>query len=102
MRSPPRAREDADRLEQLADPVILFQRMAERKLGVNLVAVPAADARAGDVAGSDEVGDDVLSGAERDADPVADVLDPDAGIRSDADEGVRVVREERPMAVSIA
>ncbi len=96
------ARENADCLEQFADLVILFERMAKRELGVDLVVVPAADARAGDVAGSDEVGDDVLGRAKRDADLVRDVLDPDAGISGDADERVGVVREERPTPFSIA
>jgi hypothetical protein len=63
---------------------------------LDLVDVAAADAPADDVLLVDEVGDDALGGALRDAHPRGDVAGPDLRIARDAEQDRRVVGHEGP------
>jgi hypothetical protein len=73
-----------------------------RCFSVDDVAVPAAVPLALDVAGLDEVSQDALGGSKRDADGVGDVAQADIGVAGDAEQHLRVVRDELPAPVSVA
>ena len=72
--------------------------MAQRQVAVHLVVVAASLALAADVAGLDELGDDPLRRALGDPDLGRDVAQADPRVARDAQQHVRVVREEGPGA----
>jgi hypothetical protein len=76
--------------------VLVFDGVSERKVRVDLVAVPPPDPVAGDISGIDEISDDALRGSFRDANPLGQVASSDLGVLGDADEHMRVVAQERP------
>lgn len=86
-----------DRVEQLADLVLLLERVPQRELGIQDVVVSPAMALAGEVTGLHELRDDSLRGPLGDAHGRRDVADPRVRISRDLDEDVRVIREERPL-----
>lgn len=70
--------------------------VAHRGGPVDCVAVAASDARALEVAGVDEVGDDPLRGALSDPDSCGDVPKPYVWVAGDAEQHLRVACYERP------
>jgi serine/threonine-protein kinase RsbW len=74
--------------------VVARQPVAERRVGVDRVRVAPPHPRPFDVALVDEVGHDLLGGALGDPDVRGDVADPRARIAADAEQRLRVVREE--------
>jgi hypothetical protein len=70
--------------------------MSHLGTAVDRVVVPAPVALTDDEPSVDQVGDDPLGGALRDADPVRDVAEPDVRVSGDAEKDLRVVRQERP------
>ena len=70
--------------------------MPEWQLKLHLVAVPAADSLALQIACVDQVGDDGLCRSFGDPDTVCDIPAPDLRIRCNEDEHVAMVGEERP------
>ena len=70
--------------------------VAHRCFAVDEVVVAAADAAAIDDPGLDEVGDDSLRGPLGDPDLVGDLPERDVDVLGDADEHLRVVRQEGP------
>jgi hypothetical protein len=70
-------------------------------LGVTIdgVVVPASVALPDDEPCVDQVGQDPLGGAFRDADPLCHVPEPDVRVAGDAEQHLRVVREEPPGTV---
>jgi hypothetical protein len=66
----------------------------EGSLPVDIVPVAPAQKGEVDIARGDEVGDDALRGAQRDAHLRRDVLEPSVVIAVDAHEHVRVVGGE--------
>src|SRR5262249_47400488 len=82
--------------EELADVVAVLGRVAHGDVGVDAVVVTSADSLALDIAGFDQVGDDALSCALRDPDLLGDVAEAHIGVALDAQQDLRVVREEPP------
>ncbi len=70
--------------------------MTERRLLVDAVAVPASRTLAREVPGLLELPEDAKHGALRDPHVLGDVPHPCARVEGDAEEHVRVVRQERP------
>src|SRR4051812_23313325 len=83
-------------VEELADLSRAGERIGHGKVGLDRVAVAAAVALAGYVAGGDEIADDAVGGALGDPDRLADLAQADAGGLRDAHQGLRVVCEKRP------
>jgi hypothetical protein len=63
---------------------------------VDRVVVSAPATLADDEPCIDEVGEDPLGGTLGDADPLGDVAQPDVPVAGDAEEDLRVVRQECP------
>ena len=76
--------------------VVAFQRVTQRKLGVELIGVASPGAGPLQVARFDEVSNDPLGRTFGDADPVGKVAVTNAGIASDAEQHMGVVGQERP------
>ena len=76
--------------------MLLGQGVAERQLGLDLVAVPSSLPLAHHVALLDQLGDDSVGGPLGDPDGGGDVAEPDAGVASHADQDVRVVGQKVP------
>ena len=74
----------------------LFDGVAQRPTGIDLVVVAAADPRPLHVAVLHKISDDRLRRPLGDPYPCGDVSAPNAGIARDADQHVTVVGEERP------
>jgi hypothetical protein len=83
-------------LQQITHLMLLGQGVAERQLGLDLVAVPSALSLTHHVALVDQLGDDAVGGALGDPDGGGDVAQPNAGVTSNADQDVRVVGQEVP------
>lgn len=75
---------------------IVLKRVAERLCSADVVVVPPTRPGARQVAALDEIVDDCLHTSLRDSDLTGDVSQPDVGIARDADQHLRVMREERP------
>jgi hypothetical protein len=76
--------------------MLLGQGMAERQLGLDLVAVPSPLPLTHHVALVDQLGDDSVGGALGDPDGGGDVAEPDARVTSHAHQDVRVVGQKVP------
>jgi hypothetical protein len=70
--------------------------MSHLGTAVDRVVVSAPPALADDESRVDQVGEDPLGGALRDPDPLGDVAEPNVPVTGDAEEDLRVVRQERP------
>jgi len=88
-----------DRFEQCAHLPMLLDGMPQRQPRANLIDVLAPVTLVGEIVARFQLRDDPLHGTLRDADPVCDVPDARPWIADDADQYVRVIREERPLAV---
>jgi hypothetical protein len=75
---------------------VILERVSEGEVRVDLVAVAAADTFTTDVARVLQLGDDALGGALGDADALGDLSQEHIGVLGDAQQDVRVIREERP------
>jgi hypothetical protein len=75
---------------------IALKPVAQGGVDVDGVVVAPADPGAVDVAFGDEVVDDRLHGSLGDPDLCGDVTEADVRVARDAEEYLRVVREERP------
>ena len=75
--------------------------VAHRYVAVDGVAVAAAFALAGDVAGVDEVGEDSLGCAFGDADGFRDVAQAGVASARDAEQDLGVVGDEPPGLVAV-
>lgn len=89
-------RKAGDELEQLADAVGLFDGVAQRPIGVDLVVVSAAHPGSLHVAVPHKISNDRLSRALGDPDSDGNIPAADAGVTGDADQHMAVVGEERP------
>src|ERR1700720_4614196 len=76
--------------------MFLHERMAQRHLGLDLVAVATAMSLAQDIALLNQLGKDFVGTSLGDADRSGDVAQSDAGIVGNAKQDVGVVREEVP------
>lgn len=84
------------RPQQLTDLIVRLGDVPHPHFAVQVVAVAAADLRAIDVSGLDEVGDDSLRRSLGDPDGRGDVSDSRFPVASDAEQYLGVVGEERP------
>ena len=75
--------------------------VAHGDVGVDAVAVSAADPFALDVAGFDQVGDDSLGGSLGDSHPFGDVTGSRVRVALEAEKDLGVVREEPPRLVGV-
>ena len=82
--------------DQARDRAVALDRMAERDVLVQLVVRAATIALAREVATRLEVHDDAMSGSLGDPDEPRELPQPDLRIPRDAEEHVRVIREEGP------
>ena len=90
---------DLGEIEESADLDVLLGRVAHVAVLVDAVAVAASVALALDVSGLDEVGEDALCSALRDADLFGDFAEPGVRCAGDAEEHLGVVGEEAPGAL---
>ena len=74
----------------------LLRHVAHLGLWIDDVVVPPADTPPFDVAGLNEVHDDALSRPLSDPDVLGEVPQPDVRVVCDAQEHLRMVRQERP------
>src|SRR5207244_10703008 len=82
--------------EKLADLPLAGERVRERKVWLDRVAVAPAVSLAGEVARCLELGDDAVGGALGDPDPLADLPQGQPGLIRDAEQQLTVVGQERP------
>jgi hypothetical protein len=87
---------DGEHVEEAADCLRRFERVAHRSVGMHAVLVPSAHPLAIEVPARYEVGHDALRRPLRDSDPSGDVSQPDVGLGGHAQQHVRVVGQERP------
>jgi hypothetical protein len=85
-----------EHVDQVADLVAELGNVAHRQVAPDRVGVAAACPRALDVAGFDEVGEDPLSRAFGDSDPVGHVAQAHVRVLGEAEEHLRVVGDEGP------
>ena len=93
----PRRSSAFDDADDLCDRRVRLERMPQRPVERQAVAVRAPQALARDHAGFLELPDDSLHGALGDADFACDLAHAFFGVARDADEHVRVVAEDRPL-----
>lgn len=89
-------------VDEVGDAVVCFQRMTQVTIGVDAVVVAASHLGALDVPAVDEVTDDELGRAGRDADLLGDRGQGLVGVGGQAQQDVRVVGQERPRPASLA
>src|SRR4029453_18347939 len=80
--------------QEFADLVALLGGVAHGGVGIDAVAVSAADPFALDVAGFDQVGDNALGRSLCDADPLRHVTESRVLVALEAEKHLGVVREE--------
>jgi hypothetical protein len=76
---------------------VFLQRVAERELGMNNVAVPAAYPFGRDIAVCFQIRHNPLRGTLRDADLFCHVTKADLGVSCNAQQNVRMVRQKCPL-----
>jgi hypothetical protein len=86
----------SEEIEEWADLVLGLGCVSHCCASVDQVVVAASDSAPFDDVRVDEVCDDSLGGSFGDSDGLGDVPKPDVGVLRDAQEHLRVVREERP------
>lgn len=84
--------------ENLADLVAALQGVAQRELGVDLVAVAASLPRTLEISGFNQIGHDPLGRALADPDPLRNVAVADPRIPRDTKQHVGVVGQKRPVS----
>lgn len=82
--------------EELADLELALSGVAHRRVWIDHIPVSSADALSCHIAGIDEVLDDALRRALGHTHEIRDVAQPRVGVVLDAEEDLRVVREEMP------
>jgi hypothetical protein len=82
--------------KELSDSLGAGESVGEPQIAMDRVMVSTAVARAGDVAGRNELVDDPVRGSLSDPDAVADLAQANAGIVRDAQQHLGVVRKKRP------
>ena len=87
--------------KEFADVVALLGGVAHGDVGVDAIAVSAADSFAHDVAGFDQVGDDALGGSLGDSDALADITESRVRVAVEAEKDLGVVGEEPPGLVVV-
>ncbi len=95
LRSLARTRFD-EQVEHLADRALAVRGSGQRKVLLDLIAVPTPVTLFDDVPGGGEIGDDAVRAAFGDAERGGDVTEPDPRVVRDGDQGSRVVGEEAP------
>jgi hypothetical protein len=83
--------------EQIANPSLLSllrEGMTQRQVGLHLVDVSPTNSLADDVAVLDQLGDDPMGASFRHPHGLGDVAQTNAGVVRDAQQDLRVVREE--------
>ena len=84
-------------VEQAADVLAVLSGVSEHgRVPIDHVPVATALALPLDEPGVDQVGQDPLCGADGDADRVGDISKAHVGIPGDAEQDLRVVRDELP------
>jgi hypothetical protein len=91
-----------EELEKRADFEAFLCRVTEAGVWVDPVMVASALPFAFDVAGLDEVGEDALGGPFGDTNAVSDLSQGDVRVGCDAEQDLRVVREEAPVGGVLA
>jgi len=86
----------SEEIEEWPDLVLGLGGVSHCCASVDQVVVAASDSAPVDDVRVDEVCDDSLGGSFGDSDRLGDVPKPDVGVLRDAQEHLRVVREERP------
>ncbi len=86
--------------DQRGDSFVSLDWMPKRKIGSDLVAIPAAMANPLKVPCFFQVGDNPLDGALRDACEMSDISHPHLRLPRDAQEDVCMVGEKRPGRLS--
>jgi len=77
---------------------VVLHRVPERPVSAHAIAIPPADALALQILVGFELLEDALHGPFGDADPGGDVADARFGVLPDAEEDVRMVRQEIPVS----
>jgi len=77
---------------------MVLHRVPERPVPAHAVAIPATDALAMQILVGFELLEDPLHGPLGDADPGGDIADARFGVLPDAEEDVRMVRQEIPVS----
>jgi hypothetical protein len=86
-------------IEQLRYLVIHLRGMAHRDMRIHRIAVAPTHLRTSHVSGVDKVTDDALSSPLGDADRRSNISKSCVGIAPDAEQHLRMAREEVPPAV---
>jgi hypothetical protein len=84
-------------VENLADLVSTLDRVPQWAVALDAVGVAAAFSKPVEVSGRDEVAHDALGSAFGDSDPVGDIAEPDPRVACDAQQSMRVIRQEGPL-----
>ena len=88
-----------EEVEEAADLLPVLRRMPEhQRLAIDEVPVSASTTLPHHETRLDEVGQDPLGGSHGDPHGLGDVAQPDVGVARDAEEYLRVVRDELPAA----
>jgi hypothetical protein len=93
---PSRPLRPPEHLEQVAHFSILDERVPQRELGLDLVAISPAMSLAQHIALVDKLGEHLVGTALRDADRSGDVTQADPRVLGDAKQDVSMVCEEIP------
>jgi hypothetical protein len=93
----PVGQHDAEGLKDLADTVRLLHRVTQGPVRTDRVVVTPTVALTFQVPGSDKLAHDPLGGPLGDPDLIGQVADPNLWVPSDADQGMPVIGEERPL-----
>ena len=86
-------------LEQLADALLVSDRVGQRQMAVNCVVAASSVSLARDVAAGGQRVDDPVCRAFSDPQTFADVTQTDTGIVGDADQNLRVLRQKCPLGL---
>ena len=90
-----------EEVDEFADVVAVLGGVAHCGLEVEAVVVSSSDSFAAEIAGFDQVGDDSLGGAFRDADALGEVAEACVWVAVQAEEDLRVVGEESPAGCAL-
>ena len=88
--------------EQFTNRVILFERMTQRNISVHFVGIAATFFGAGDIPSLNEVADDCLSRAFRDANEFSNITSAEIGVAGEAHQDMAVIGEKGPARLRCA